>query len=355
MTRLQVGYIGWLFFDDTEFAQAAAVCEIVPEKVEQYRRKHPQVRTYTDYRAMAEDPELDVVVISTPNWLHCEMATAFLNKGKHVFCEKPMGVNRAEIDRLLLAQRRSNRQLAIDFEMRSSRGLQRIKEICDSGELGRMRGFEFIHHRGCWLAEGSMAWRVKPAVSGGLYFMEVCHEVDFLRWLLGEVTAVQSFKSPNTLPQYEDGMPDNVYSHFWLESGAMAHIATMHALSAWDAKEAEYNQRGHDMVFVITGEQGSLRYDTINNQLLVTRLHPYPAGSHGRKPLFERIETFPDAHAAHHDIQGNRLAFLRALAEGRSHVQDAYDAWRTHAVCLAAEESARTEFRRLEIDYTEPA
>jgi predicted dehydrogenase len=353
MHKVKVGYIGWLAYDATEFSQPYAICDVNVEKLQKFAAEHPGVKVYTDYRAMAEDPALDVVIISTPNWLHCEMSCLFLAKGKHVFCEKPMGVNRREMNRMLVAQRRSGRQLAIDFEMRASGATQHVKNLLDSKELGELRGIEFVHHRGAWLAEGSMLWRVDPAKSGGLFFMEPCHEVDFIRWLSGEITHVQSFKIPNTLVQYPENMPDNVCSHLFFANGMQATISTSFSLSHWDAKLEEYDEKGHDMFFVFTGTKGACRLNCINNQLLVVKYAPYPPGVKGVKPTFDRLERFPDSKSFH-DIEANRLAFIRSCAEGKPHLQDAYDAWRTHCVCLAAEKSALCGFRRLKVDYTDP-
>lgn len=352
--KLNVGYIGWLFHDETPFCTPYAVCDVDEAKLRAHVEKHPEVKAFTDWRALAADPAVDAVIISTPNWLHCEMAEAFLNNGKDVFCEKPMGVNRGEMDRMLLAQRRSGRQLALDFEMRSSSGCLRVREILAAGELGDVKGIEFVHHRGGWLAQGNNIWRTDPARSGGLYFMEPCHEVDFFRFLMGEITDVQSFKMPNVLPQYPANMPDNVCSHLFFESGAMGILSTNHSLSVHSAPPEEYGEKGHDMFLVITGDEGSLRMDFINETLLIVKAVEYPKGSHGKRIEFDRIEKM-DGEAAFHDIEANRLAFLEACAEGQPHVQDAGDAWRTHCVCLAAEQSALNGFQKLAVDYSEPA
>jgi len=192
--KVNVGYIGWLSHDSTEFSTPYAVCDVKEKKLSDYVSRFPGVKTFTDWKKMAEDRGVDVVIISTPNHLHCEMATTFLDRGVHVFLEKPMGVNRDEMNKLLLAQRKSGKQLAIDFEMRASYGTLRAKEIIDSGELGELKGVEFVHHRGSWLYEGNHLWRLNKQLSGGLYFMEVCHEVDYFRLILGEITYVQSFK-----------------------------------------------------------------------------------------------------------------------------------------------------------------
>ncbi len=353
MKRVKVGYIGWLFHDATEFSQPVAVCDVNEKKLADYIRQYPEVKAFTDWKNLAEDPEIDVVVISTPNQYHCEMACLFLEKGKDVFLEKPMGVNRQEINKLLAVQRKTGRQLAIDFELRVSSGMVRVKEIIDSGEIGKLQGIEFVHHRGSWLLEGNGIWRLDKEKSGGLFFMEVCHEVDYLRFLLGEVQEVQSFKMPNTLPQYRPDFPDNVFSVLFFESGLIATITASHTLSCQDARIQEYATKGHDMFFVFTGTEGSLRFDCIREELLVTRLENYPSGTIGKRVMFKRIEDFRGTNS-HHDITRNRLSFLRACAEGKPHHQSTEDAWRTHCVCLTAEESAISPgFPRLRVDYTE--
>ncbi len=350
MHKLNVAYIGWFSYDKTDFSTPYAVCDINEEKVKSFVAAHPEVKGVTDYRQLAADPAVDVVIISSPNWLHCEMVEAFMGAGKHVFCEKPMGINRDEMNRMLLAQRASGKQLAIDFEMRVSLGPIRLKEILDGGELGTIRGIEFIHHRGGWLAQGNGIWRTDPARSGGLYFMEPCHEVDIFRFLLGEITHVQSFRMQNTMSQYPETMPDNMYSFFFFESGAIGTIATSHKLSVHTAAMDQYDELGHDMNFVIYGDKGALRFNCITNRLLIVKNIQFPPGSNGVRIELDRIEQLDSK--SHHNIEANRLAFLQACAEGRPHVQDAEDAWRTHCVCLAAEESALSHFEKLNVDYS---
>lgn len=351
MKRLNIGYIGWLFHDDTEYCRAYAVCDVNQSKLNEYSSRHPEVKVYTDYRAMVEDPALDVVIISTPNWLHCEMTELFLSKGVHVFCEKPMGVNRNELDRMLTAQKKSGKNLSIDFEMRASGGTKRIKEIIDSGELGTVKGVEFTHHRGAWLNEGAMLWRTKPEKSGGYFFMEPCHEVDYFRFTMGEITHVQSFKFPNTMPQYGANMPDNVCTHLFFENGAHGIILATHALSVFTAKHEEYADKGHDMNFVYYGDKGALRYNCITNDILVVRQDEYPVGSGGSRVEFGRIEKGSE-EMSHHDITACRMQFIEACAKGTVPLQDAYDAWRSHRVCLAAEQSALNGFAKIEVDYS---
>jgi len=97
-----------------------AWCDVQPERLRKRREKFPEIAGYADYRELLRHPGLDLVVIATPNEFHCEMACAFLEAGIHVCLEKPMGITRCEMDRLLEVARRSTAQLAVDVEMRVS-------------------------------------------------------------------------------------------------------------------------------------------------------------------------------------------------------------------------------------------
>jgi predicted dehydrogenase len=352
MKRQRVGCVGWLTHLDGDAGVTTAVCDTREEKVRSYCEQHEGVRAFTDYRKMADASELDVVYVATPNEFHREMAVRFLESGVHVFLEKPMGVDRQEMDAILAAERAGEAHLAIDFELRVSFFGRRVKEIMDAGEIGAPVGVEFVHHRGAWLAETNGVWRTDPARSGGLYFMEVCHEVDLFRHWFGEVEAVQSFSNPNVLPQYRGGMPENVVTHLWFASGVRGVILTNHTSSVAKCEEDQYDTCGHDMAFIVTGTEGSIRIDCIRHTVTVCEYaEHHPDLAFGKRVDLKRTEDHGSmsANEFHHDCARNFGMFVEAMARGEQHHQSAADAWRTHLVCLAAESSARDGARRIEV------
>ncbi len=354
MKRMRVGCVGWLYNIDHEYGHTTTVCDINKAQVDRFVAKHPSAKGYTDFRAMIDAGGIDVVMIATPNEFHREMAEYALRGGVHVFLEKPMGVNREQMDSILRTQQASGRHLAIDFELRVSFFGRRVKEIIESGEIGDPVGVEFIHHRGAWLACGNGVWRTDPKRSGGLYFMEVCHELDVFRHWFGEIESVQSFSLPNVLPQYRDNMPDNVTTHLWFANGVRGTILTNHTSSVWKADPAEYRDMGHDMIFVVVGTQGSLRTDCIEHKILVCHYGEFhPDADRGMRVEFDRIEDHSAMPGSdfHHDTRGNLDGFIRSMALGEPPHQEAADAWRTHIACLAAEKSARETSQRINIDY----
>jgi predicted dehydrogenase len=351
MRRLRIGHIGWLANDQSEFAETVAWCDANPERLKKSLVKCPAITGYNDYRGMLEHPGLDLVVIATPNWFHCEMACEFLDRGIHVFLEKPMGINRDEIDQVLEAANRSKAQIAVDFEMRISPFAQKVKGLIGPEGLGDLRRMELVHHRGGWLEEGNGVWRTRTEKSGGLFLMEPIHAIDLFRMVAGEVEAVQTISGPNVLANY--GFPDNACSHLFFEGGVTATLLTSHTLSAQTGDPSEWTTRGHEMRWVFTCSRGTFSVDLLRKNILVNRYEPYPEGAVGTRVVFDHVWDFPgDGDAFHHDITAMRQDFIRRCSEGRAPLQDIHDAWRTHVVCLAAEQSAGEGGRRIQLEYS---
>ncbi|MBI2440049.1 MAG: Gfo/Idh/MocA family oxidoreductase [Lentisphaerae bacterium] len=355
MKKIRLGHIGWLSRDEASECQTVAWCDVNEAKMKKAEAENPDIAMYTDYRAMLKHPDLDAVVIATPNFVHAEQAIAFLEAGKDVFLEKPMGINAQECDAILKAATKNKRICVIDFEMRVSPFAQRLQELLAGGQYGALKHIEFVHHRGCWLAEGNGLWRVDPLKSGGLFFMEVIHAVDIFRFLGGEILSVQSTAAPTVLPQYQ--FQDNVCSHFFFKSGALGTILSSHTHSAWTTDAKAWPALGHEMQMIFTLDSGSIGVNFIQPRILINRFEQYPIGSPAKRVVFDRAEdhTAMGSHAFAHDIDKMRWEFIRRLANSQPPVQTTLDAWKTHRVCLAAEQSVRENFRRVEVDYTLPA
>jgi predicted dehydrogenase len=355
MDQLRIGVIGGWGVPDTEHGRLTALCDINPAVRERVRQRTPHVKTYADYHELAGDKNVDLVYVCTPNWVHAEQAVACLKAGKHVFLEKPMTVRRDEAAPLLKAEKESGKTLVVDFEMRFSLLLgQRLPALVRDGEIGRLVGVNIEHYRGAWVEEGNGIWRSKPEKSGGLFFMEICHNLDYLRLLLGEVVEVQSFKMENVLSHYR--IPDNVQTHLLFENGTVGSITSSHTRSANDRGDyKDWMQAGHHDQISIIGTEGSLILDIWKQTVTVLRLEEYPPHTGARRVRLVRCEDFSNLsqNELSHDMMGYLHDFIRRMATGQPPVQTAEDAWRTHAVCLACEESALTKgFPRMQVDYS---
>jgi predicted dehydrogenase len=144
MSNLRVGVVGLGYwgpnlarnFDALPGCELVWLCDGRPEELERVGAAHPQARRTTEYGDLLADAELDAVVLATPVPAHAEMAVAALEAGKHCFVEKPLAQSVADAERAVEAARRAGRILMVDHLLEYHPGIERLKEIVDSGELG---------------------------------------------------------------------------------------------------------------------------------------------------------------------------------------------------------------------------
>lgn len=320
-----------------------ALCDIREDLLARCRAEDAQVFCTTDYQQIAARDDVDSVVSFTPNATHRPLAVAMLEGGKHVFIEKPMGLTPDEGRAVLDAERRSGRYVAIDLEMRLTGMGPAVKQILDSGEIGRVVQIDHDHHRGGWLHRNpSGVYRTRKATSG-LFKMEGIHHIDLARYWVGEVRSVQCFTAANVLPQYE--IPDNVTAIFTFESGAIGRYTTTHTRAGYDVGKDDRlaPEAGHTKQWTIVGTKGSLWIDAWRQRITVFRFVADPPGSDSLKPEVARQMDFslrPDPHNWYHNIAAARRLFLERMRDGLPPVQRADDAFRSELVAHAADEAS---------------
>jgi xylose dehydrogenase (NAD/NADP) len=99
-------------------------------------------RIYSDYQALLDDPDVDIVYISLPNHLHCEWTIRAAQAGKHVLCEKPLALNPAECDSMIAASQQAGVLLMEAVMYRFHPRMQALKQMVNEGEIGDVR---FLH------------------------------------------------------------------------------------------------------------------------------------------------------------------------------------------------------------------
>jgi predicted dehydrogenase len=214
---------------DVPRSRLVAVARARAELAADFAARHGAARSYSDWRALIRDPEIDAVYIATPVRLHAEQAIAALESGRHVLCEKPMALSVAECERMLAAARSHERRLGIAYYRHLYPAVRRLRELLASGELGKpvlaeAQAFEPFdpppgHPRG---------WLLNKAESGGGPMMDFgCHRIEILLDLLGPVADVRGF--PSKVRFQEREVEDTCVAHFRFASGATALLAVSHA------------------------------------------------------------------------------------------------------------------------------
>jgi predicted dehydrogenase len=142
-TKLGVAGLGYwgpnLARNFDELADLTWLCDLDPDKLELFSRRHPQARLTSNVADLLEDPELDAVVIATPVVTHAGLARQALAAGKHVFVEKPMALHAGEAEELCALAEERELVLMPGHLLLYHPAVDKLKELIDSGELGEIR------------------------------------------------------------------------------------------------------------------------------------------------------------------------------------------------------------------------
>ncbi|MEZ4861418.1 MAG: Gfo/Idh/MocA family oxidoreductase [Caldilineaceae bacterium] len=137
-----LGRSGWdiharLIGPQTENYQVVAVVDADAQRREEAVERF-DCQAYDAYQALLDDPAVELVVVSLPNFLHANAAIDALAAGKHVVCEKPMATSLADADRMVAAAEASDKVLTIFQQRRYNPEFVKVREVIDSGLLGRI-------------------------------------------------------------------------------------------------------------------------------------------------------------------------------------------------------------------------
>ncbi len=161
----------------------SAICDRQSEYSSLLKRSEPmkQVGFYTDFRKILENKELEAVVIAVPQYAHHSLALEAFRAGKHVYTEKPMALSIRECDEMIAAAEKAGKVLMVGQQMRYHAHLLKMKEVVDSGELGKPVMIWLTEFRDPFHGE----WAYDKKKSGGLLVEKNCHHTDFFNWMAG--------------------------------------------------------------------------------------------------------------------------------------------------------------------------
>ena len=174
MSRLKTAIIGSGFMGRVHleavrrvgFVDVAAVCARRREAAQELASAFGVDRAETDLAAVLADPTIDAVHICTPNALHVPMAAAALEAGKHVLCEKPLGISSAEARTLVsLAQERGLRNCTC-HNLRYYPMVQQMRRMREAGDLGEILVVQGTYSQDWLLYDTDWNWRIDSVANG---------------------------------------------------------------------------------------------------------------------------------------------------------------------------------------------
>jgi predicted dehydrogenase len=227
-----------------------------------------------DWRRLVEHPDIDLVDVAVPNDRHPEIAIAAAEAGKHVLCEKPLARTAEEARAMRDAVERAGVVNMVAFNYRRTPAVALAKRLIDEGELGTIRNF-----RGTYLQDWSndpdlpLSWRFQRSVAGSGALGDIAtHVLDFARYLVGEVAAVNASmeryipdrpiqeggvdqlagaSKQTGAPRGEVDVDDEVMSLLRFTDGAVGSI---------EATRAAHGRKNF-LTFEIHGDRGSVAFD----------------------------------------------------------------------------------------------
>lgn len=323
----------------SDFATVSGVADPT-EAGRQFCREHG-LAWYPDHEALLAAGEAEALIVAAPNQSHLEIGLAAIARGIPALIEKPVAVSVAEGEQLSSASSKAGVPVLVGHHRRHNPIIAKAREMVRGGALGRLTNatvlYTFYKHD----AYFDLAWRREPG--GGPILINLIHEIDLIRFVCGEVVAVQAVTSDRVR-----GLPveDTAAVLLELENGGLVTISlsdTAVTPWSWDLSSGElpsYPKQPKPVnSHFISGTAGSLtlpglehwRYD-------------------GEKSWFADLtqETVPVEPESPYVRQ---LRHLRDVArDGVRPLIDAADATRTLAVTLAVQEAARQR-RRLEMHF----
>lgn len=167
---------------EIEGARVVAVADINEEAAKKGLEESGADRYYIDYRSLLEDGDVEAVVVAVPHNLLAKISIEAAESGKHVFVEKPMGVNSQEGRRVVEACRKAGVKLMVGYCLRYDEAVRRMKKIVDSKAIGEVDLVTAIRENPTtkWAR-----WLLDPKSGGGILLFLGSHLIDEILWVVG--------------------------------------------------------------------------------------------------------------------------------------------------------------------------
>jgi myo-inositol 2-dehydrogenase / D-chiro-inositol 1-dehydrogenase len=287
----------------------------------------PHAQVFADYRELLTRPDIEVVDIVVPSYLHHEIASAALAAGKHLLLEKPMALSLRECDGLIELARKRERIFAVGHEFRLSSLWGKAYELIAEGFIGEPK-YALIELSRRPYRLGSENWRYDINRVGSWILEEPIHFFDLARWYLRSVGEPQTvYAAANSRQPGHEELKDNFSAIVHFPRGAYAVISQ--TLAAFE----------HHQTVKVTGTKGALWASW--SGALDRTLHPAFSlrafdGEQVQQIPIDKItgEVF--------ELEDQMAMLVRAISKRGELSCSAADGRWSVAMCLAAQKSVET-------------
>ena len=321
---LGVGEAHLRSYQSIEGVEVAAICDIDPVRLRDIGDRYGIGARHTDYRAITENPEIDVVSVCSYDSAHAEQLVSAFDHGKHVMVEKPVALHRIEAEAVYRAMVDGKRKITSNLILRRSPRFIEIRKKIQDGTFG-----DIFYVEGDYLHE--ILWKITEGWRGQMDFYCTfygggIHLVDLMRWMVGdEFTEVSAMGNGVRTRGTNYKFPDFFVALMRFQSGAIAKCATslgaqrthFHALNVYGSKLTFVNDIPNGKLFSGDRPQDEQSVET-----------PYPGVQKG--------DLLPD--------------FIDAIRNDRAPAVNEKDIFRVMDVCFAVWEAAQSG-RTVKVQY----
>lgn len=303
-------------------AELVAACSIVADELEWAKKELSIENVYDDYNEMINSPDIDAVAIVTSSGEHCWQIEAALDAGKHVFTEKPLGI---DVEQCMIAEaavaRNPELTFMLGFMRRYDKSYAYAKEKIESGLIGKPYMVKATGIDPEALVDGAISF---AATSGGIFLDMASHDLDLMRWFLGsEATEVYALGCTFQHPEFKElGDDETAAAIYCFENGA---IGMLHV-----GRTAPY---GYHIETEIVGTKGTLRISPVPEKNL-TRIY----GQDG--VLTECVGSFPERFEEAYLLEMEE--FVNCALQGKQPNVGVNDGTRATVLAYATTEAWKT-------------
>jgi myo-inositol 2-dehydrogenase/D-chiro-inositol 1-dehydrogenase len=303
-------------------AELTAACSIMPQELEYAKKELGISDVYADYREMLAKADIDAVVVVTTSGEHCWQIAAALDAGKHVFSEKPLGVDVAQCKEAEAAvERHPDLTFMLGFMRRYDKSYSYAKQKIEEGAIGTPYLVKATGIDPEAFVDGAIRF---AKTSGGIFLDMAIHDIDLMRWFLGsEATEVYAMGATFKHPEFrEAGDDETAIAMYRFASGAMGMVHV--------GRTSPY---GYHVETEIVGTEGTIRISAIpeKNQAMVYNVHG---------ACTECVGSFPERFAEAYLIEMQE--FVDCVCQGRKPGVTVYDGTKSTAIGFATTEAWKT-------------
>lgn len=235
------------FIQSIRQGKLIALCDPSQDNLKEAQAELNCEYTYSDYKEVMKNPEIDAVIIVTPTAYHKEIALAAAAAKKHILCEKPLAMNEQECVDIIEAAEKNQVKLQVGFMRRFDASFQEAKKVIESGAIGEVVMVKSLTHG----PSEPKPWMFDIRKSYGPIGEVNSHDLDTLRWLTGsEVASIYAVGGNYRSPEVKEEFPD------YYDTVAMNIRFIDGKIGMVDG--AQYVQYGYDARTEVLGTKGSI-------------------------------------------------------------------------------------------------